>query len=547
MQSYGDTTAPTANSATWATATYAYAGNTDQLAGATYSSNWKTPPATDSSYTYDATGNRVTTAATGTTQWTTGTDNQLTYDGTYYYFYDAEGNRIAKFQSTDAPTDAHTIPSDAMHVTTYTWDNRNRLTSVSYQGTEVQYKYDAFDRLVAKDVTTASGTTSERYVYDGDNLVLVLAPNGTVIDRYLNGPAVDQVLAEEDTSGTVSWMLADNEGSVRDVAVYSSGQTNITDHLTYDAFGNLTGQTPGATAPRFTYAGRQYDADAGLYYNRARWYDASTGRFISEDSLGFGAGDVNLSRYCGNSPVNATDPSGRLDIDPGMTPQLPLSTSPDIDPGMTPPYNPGPGTIPDFRPNNPGPGMTPQFPVYNPNPGTTPILPLSPRPDINPGMTPPYNPGPGTTPDFPPNNPGPETAPPWSITITPRPVGVGRGFDAEDVDGDGPAEGDAEGDAGTTWVVGPVRRRSSHGLLDSFVEWLHYYFPTLIDGALEARGVPVPIGTVIGGLEVAGEALQPDNIENYYRKRRDCEVEGSDDWNYWNDRLQNCRRMRSGK
>jgi RHS repeat-associated protein len=203
-------------------------------------------------------------------------------------------------------------------VTTYAWDNRDRLTGVSHQNDEggaydkvVQYKYDVFNRLVSKDVTTG-GSTQERYVYDGANLTLVLSPSGSVIDRCLNGPAVDQVLAEEDASGKVSWMLADNQGSVRDVAVYDAvlQQTTVTDHLDYDAYGNLAGQTPGATSPRFTYAGGRYDADAQLYYNGARWYDAKTGRFVSEDPSGFGAGDVNLNRYCGNSPMNYTDPTG---------------------------------------------------------------------------------------------------------------------------------------------------------------------------------------------------------------------------------------------
>jgi len=54
------------------------------------------------------------------------------------------------------------------------------------------------------------------------------------------------------------------------------------------------------------------DRFTGLYNNRARWYDAGAGRFISEDPIGFAAGDANLYRYCGNSPTNATDPSGMI-------------------------------------------------------------------------------------------------------------------------------------------------------------------------------------------------------------------------------------------
>ncbi len=48
----------------------------------------------------------------------------------------------------------------------------------------------------------------------------------------------------------------------------------------------------------------------GLQYNRARYYDPTTGRWTSEDPLGLAAGDDNLYRYVNNDPTNASDPSG---------------------------------------------------------------------------------------------------------------------------------------------------------------------------------------------------------------------------------------------
>jgi hypothetical protein len=47
-----------------------------------------------------------------------------------------------------------------------------------------------------------------------------------------------------------------------------------------------------------------------LQNNLNRWYDSSTGRWISQNPIGFAAGDANLYRYVGNGPTNATDPSG---------------------------------------------------------------------------------------------------------------------------------------------------------------------------------------------------------------------------------------------
>src|SRR5262249_27514185 len=83
------------------------------------------------------------------------------------------------------------------------------------------------------------------------------------------------------------------------------------------SYGNLVSETNAANGDRFKYAAREYDPLLGLYYDRARYYNPATGRFLSEDPSGFGAGDANLYRYVGNSPTNATDPSG-------LGPQSPL-------------------------------------------------------------------------------------------------------------------------------------------------------------------------------------------------------------------------------
>jgi RHS repeat-associated protein len=58
---------------------------------------------------------------------------------------------------------------------------------------------------------------------------------------------------------------------------------------------------------------RNITGDVALYYYNARWYDAKTGTFISRDPLGL-APDVNPYRYVGNSPTNAIDPTGRVQV-----------------------------------------------------------------------------------------------------------------------------------------------------------------------------------------------------------------------------------------
>jgi RHS repeat-associated protein len=103
------------------------------------------------------------------------------------------------------------------------------------------------------------------------------------------------------------WALADSQGTVRDL-VDDSG--NVVGHFSYDSFGNVI--NPTGLSFRYGYTGREWDGETGQYYYRARYYDPTVGRFISEDPIGFAAGDTNIYRYVGNSPTDFVDPSGNL-------------------------------------------------------------------------------------------------------------------------------------------------------------------------------------------------------------------------------------------
>lgn len=272
--------------------TYNY-DNTDQLAIANHSFQ------TDESYTYDDNGNRTNVG------YTTTTNNRLQSDSVYLYEYDAEGNRISR---TNITTD---------EVTKYDWDHRNRLTrvvtkSASDQITkEVKYTYDMLDRRIAKSVDeddSGPGTvTVTHFVYDGTNIALEFDGLGNQIHRYLHGPGIDQILADERADGTVHWAMADHQGTVRDI-VDSAGV--VQNHIQYDSFGKIISESNAANSMRFGYTGRERDLETDLYYYRARYYDPGVGRFVSEDSIGFASGDVNLSRYVLNNPLQLTDPSG---------------------------------------------------------------------------------------------------------------------------------------------------------------------------------------------------------------------------------------------
>jgi RHS repeat-associated protein len=265
------------------TSNYSYDA-TNQLTGASHTAQ------TNEAYSYDANGNRT---SGGTV---TGVNNQLLSDGTYSYQYDGEGNRTKRTEISTGK------------VTEYVWDYRNRLASVLFKDAggvvtkTISYTYDGNNQRIGKNVDGAV----ERYVIDRNQIALVFDGAGVQTHRYLYGTQVDQVLADETSTRTL-WALGDNQGTVKDL-IDDTG--TLIEHLTYNSFGKLIG-TP-TTGFRYGYTGREQDGETGLDYYRARYYDSANGRFISEDPLKFKAGDGNLTRYVGNSPVNFTDPSGKL-------------------------------------------------------------------------------------------------------------------------------------------------------------------------------------------------------------------------------------------
>jgi len=267
--------------------------NSDELTGVKENG---TPVGT---YTYDLNGNRTGTG------YSTGTDNEQTASPGYTYTYDNAGNMTS---ATNTSTEV---------TTTYTYDYRNRLTEVTTGGTVMAtYTYNALNQRIGfKDSGTQTWT-----VYDGAsadaNPYADFNGSGGLTARYLfgatvvNGVVTTGIVARTSSGGTTAWYLTDNLGSVRDIV--STSGTEL-DHIVYDSFGNIVTETDASNGDRFKFAGMQYDATTGQYYDHARWYGPATGRFLASDPTGFAAGDSNLYRYVGNSSTNTTDASGRND------------------------------------------------------------------------------------------------------------------------------------------------------------------------------------------------------------------------------------------
>ncbi len=270
-------------------------------------------------FTYDATGNRTNTGDTTTT------GNQLTSDGTWNYGYDVAGNETSKTKITTG------------EIWTYGYNLKNQMTSAVEKTSggaiemQVNYKYDVFGNRIEQDVGTGTAVVT-RFAYDGTgpvagspvgnenwNVWADLDGNSSLTTRYLHGDATDQLFARMDGNAPYFY-LTDRMGSVRDVIDYNFVTVTVRDSITYDGYGNITAETNSSYRGRYTWTGREFDVVTGLQYNRARYYDPKTGRWTSQDPLGFDAGDSNLYRYVNNDPTEATDPSGMdyLNINNGI-------------------------------------------------------------------------------------------------------------------------------------------------------------------------------------------------------------------------------------
>jgi RHS repeat-associated protein len=236
------------------------------------------------SYTYDDVGNR--TASHQGSSYTYQSFNRLVSANGTTVGYDTNGNQISK--------------TDGTANWTYTWDYENRLKQATMSGgTTVTYSYDALGRRVQRSSQSA-GTM--KFVYDGMDIIRDLDGTGATLVDYTNGLDVDEKLRQT-VSGSSSYFLLDRLNTTRSLSE-SNGALQGT--ILLDSFGNVT---TGSVASRYLYTGREQDLETELTFYRARFYDSSQGRFISEDPIGLGGG-INFFAYANNNPIAFSDPTG---------------------------------------------------------------------------------------------------------------------------------------------------------------------------------------------------------------------------------------------
>ena len=238
----------------------------------------------DLEYTYDLAGRRVgVNGSLASTQLPAAissalynVDNQLTQWGSTTMTYDLNGNTL----------------NDGTN--SYVWDPRNRLVSADSNG--ATFSYDPLGRRVNKNILTASTS----FLYDGVNPVQEL--NGSTVTANLLTGGIDERFVRTTATETDNYLTDALSSTV--VVTGSTGSSQV--EYSYEPFGSIS--ITGTTTNSYTFTGREIDG-LGINYYRARYYNPTTGRFLSEDPAGF-AGGINEYRYADDDPIDFIDPSG---------------------------------------------------------------------------------------------------------------------------------------------------------------------------------------------------------------------------------------------
>jgi RHS repeat-associated protein len=227
-------------------------------------------------------------------------DYQVTVTGSAAsYSYDPNGNLTQKTENG--------------HVWDYVWNAENQLIRVCKDLVPPQtcdsdgmaiasFSYDPLGRRISKRVSGVETT----YTYDWEDILREMGSGGAQL-KYVHGPSVDEPLGTVDGSGVPAYLHADALGSI---TKRTDGNGAVIDERRYGPWGDLE---LGGGEAGYAFTGREWTPEVGLYYYRARFYDASSGRFISEDPLQLRdrpLPELNGYSYVANDPVNRVDPLG---------------------------------------------------------------------------------------------------------------------------------------------------------------------------------------------------------------------------------------------
>jgi len=265
--------------------------------------------ATPETFAHDPAGNLLGQNDLPTANLANVKGNRLLMQGDRHYDYDAYGNLTRERRGTGQRL-----------VTQYHYDCQHRLIGVSLTGgSTASYKYDAFGRRIEK---TVDGQTTE-FLWQGERLVAESADSR--YRTYIYEPGSFRPLAMLDGEGplkaTPFYYQLDHLGTPQELTDFSG---EIMWSAKYRAYGNLAALDVSEIDNPLRFQGQYFDAETGLHYNRHRYYNPGTGRFLTPDPIKL-AGGLNNYQYVPN-PTGWVDPLGLMcgkgdcpDVSPPLT------------------------------------------------------------------------------------------------------------------------------------------------------------------------------------------------------------------------------------
>jgi RHS repeat-associated protein len=246
---------------------------------------------------YDNNGNRTQVTGVGADNYTTNNLNQYTHDSnTGTMGYDPKGNLTSAAGWS------------------YGYDAQNRLTTMQGPGMTITQTYDPLNRVITRNV---NGVITQN-VWEGWNLIEEHRPDWSIQRCYLQGAHQNEMVAAFD--GNVysnHWYWQDGRGNTSHI---TGDNAALLERYTYDLSGapkfydpNGSERAASVYDTRFLFAGSQYLPETGLYDMRNRFYSPALNRFLQTDPIGFAGDALNLYRYCGDDPVDRSDPTGLQD------------------------------------------------------------------------------------------------------------------------------------------------------------------------------------------------------------------------------------------
>lgn len=262
-------------------------------------------------YTYDHLDNRT---SQNNNAFQVDTLNRLTYDGTYYYTYDANGNLTKKTSEGESFA--------------YSYDALNRLCKVVVnEETLLEYRYDPLGRKISTTIKELFGNElwktikQIKHLYMENEEIAEVSPEGKIIKHRLLGLPIgseNSVTIGIEMEEKLYAVLNDTRGNIR--CLVDTETADIAEFYRYSLFGeeeiyNSAQELlePEQALSPWRFSNKRVEEETHLVYFGKRYYSPKTGRWITLDPLGYVDG---INRYCfvHNNPLNNCDRFGLFSV-----------------------------------------------------------------------------------------------------------------------------------------------------------------------------------------------------------------------------------------